>query len=86
MLEDMEFSRISSCLFVHYPVDALVRVDSNQVSFNASNDTKFSLFSPGKWVAVFVYAIGKFFNGVLYREHKMLFSAVNNSCYEHSFR
>ena len=84
MLEETDFSRISFCLFVHYPADTFVRADSNQVSFNASNDTKFNLFGPGKWVAVFVFvhAVGKFFNGVLYREHKMLFSTVNNSCYD----
>ena len=84
MLEDTDFSCISFCFFVHYPVDTFVRADSNQVSFNASNDTKFNLFGPGKWVSVFVFvhAVGKFFNGVLYWKHKMLFSTVNNSCYD----
>ena len=39
-----DFSCISSCLFVHYPVDNFVRADSNQVSFDTSNDTKLYLF------------------------------------------
>ena len=48
MLQDTDFSQISSCLFVHYLVDAFVQADSNQVSVNASNDTKFNLFGYGK--------------------------------------
>ena len=77
-LEDTDFSRISSCLLVHYIVDTFVRVDSKQVSFNTSNDTKSNLLCPGKRVAVFAFAhaVGKFFNGVL------LFSTVNNSCHD----
>ena len=59
MLEDINFSHISSCLFAHYPVDAFVQTDSYQVILNTSNDTK---FGPEKWVAVFVFAheVGKF--------------------------
>ena len=43
--ENTDFSRISSCLIVHYPVDIFVQADSIQVSFNTSDDTKFNLES-----------------------------------------
>jgi len=69
VLEDADFAHISSCLFVHHPVNDFVRADSNQVSFNTMNDAKFSLLGPEKWITVFVFAhvVGKFVNGVLYR-------------------
>ena len=48
VVHDTDFSHTFSCLFVHYPFKDFAWVDSNQVSFNTLNDSKFKLFGPGK--------------------------------------